>query len=258
MTKNKILDSTKRFLDRVKNYIKYRPDYPKEMLFFLKEEIGLSSLHTIADIGSGTGISSEIFLKNGNKVYGVEPNDEMRKAAEKLLKDYNNFISVNARAEATTLETHSIDYVVAGQAFHWFDAFEAKKEFKRIIKPEGLIILIWNQRKADATSFLKKYDELLYTFGTDYEKVTHKNIDEKRIQDFFHPNSFKVKTFENKQIFDFESLKGRLLSSSYVPTSEHPTYSAMIEELQRIFEENKVNGKIEFLYDTNVYYGRIN
>jgi ubiquinone/menaquinone biosynthesis C-methylase UbiE len=131
-------DSTKRFSNRVENYVKYRPHYPQEIINFLSEEIGLNSEKTIADIGSGTGISAELFLENGNKVYGIEPNKEMREAAEIYLEKYKYFISVNGTAEDTLLENDSMDIVLAGQAFHWFDVEKAKKEFKRILKGRGL------------------------------------------------------------------------------------------------------------------------
>ena len=245
-------DNTTRFSDRVENYIKYRPSYPKEVIDYLKSENILKPDTIITDIGSGTGISTEIFLKNGNTVYAVEPNDAMREAAEKLLSGYNNFKNINATAENTTLPHNSIDLIVCAQAFHWFDIPKVKIEFKRILKPTGSICLMWNERILDATPFLIDYENLLLKYGTDYTNVRHENIDENKLAEFF-TGGYITKTFPNKQVFDLDGVTGRLLSSSYTPQKDSPLYGLMLEELRQIFEKNQVNGFIEFLYDTNIY-----
>ncbi|MFQ5822550.1 MAG: class I SAM-dependent methyltransferase [bacterium] len=251
------LNPTKRFSNRVANYIKYRPSYPKKIIHTLKEDCGLTSASIVADVGSGTGILSELFLKNGNGVFAVEPNKEMREAAEKLLLKYDNFKSINGTAEETSLEQHSVDFVTAGQAFHWFHLEKARQEFLRILKPNGWVVLIWSDRKTDATPFLKAYEELLNTFSIDYKKVDHKNLDEEVFRWFFRPHGFKMKIFENMQVVDFEGFKGRLLSSSYVPMKGQPKYEAMMDELQTIFLNFQVDDKVKFKYDTKVYLGQI-
>jgi SAM-dependent methyltransferase len=250
-------DPTGRFSSRVEYYIKYRPKYPDELLDFLKGELGLSSSSVIADVGSGSGILSEIFLKNGNEVFCVEPNREMREAAENLLKEYPNFKSIDGSAEATTLEYQSIDFVTAGQAFHWFDVQKSRAEFSRIMKPTGWAVLVWNSRKTGSTPFLIAYENLLLNYGTDYKEVRHNNVDEKVLNQFFGANGYRVKVFPNQQVFDYESLKGRVLSSSYAPMEGHPRYQPMIAELQKIFREHQTGGTVSFEYDTEVYYGRI-
>src|ERR1700732_4152215 len=130
-------DSKQRFSNRVADYVRYRPGYPAEVLTLLRTQCGLKSGHVIADIGSGTGFLSELFLKNGNRVYGIEPNEAMRQAGEEYLASYDGFASINGSAEATTLDDASIDFVSAGQAFHWFEPVVARHEFRRILKPEG-------------------------------------------------------------------------------------------------------------------------
>lgn len=249
-------DSTKRFSNRVENYVKYRPHYPQEIINFLSEQIGLNSEKTIADIGSGTGISSELFLENGNKVYGIEPNKEMREAAEIYLEKYKYFISVNGTAEDTLLENDSMDIVLAGQAFHWFDVQKAKTEFKRILKEEGYVVLIWNSRKIDTSDFLIAYEKLLLKFGTDYEKVVHKTLesgDDRTIEWFFAPHKSYVHSFKNMQVFDYEGVKGRLLSSSYAPIDN----TEMLVELKNIFDKYNKNGIVEFEYETKIYWGKL-
>jgi len=245
-------NSTTRFTNRVENYIKYRPGYPIEVIEYLKSENILKPDSIIADIGSGTGISAELFLKNGNTVYAVEPNDAMRDAAEKLLSGYGNFKSIHASAEDTTLPDMSIDLITCAQAFHWFDIPKAKTEFNRILKPAGRICLMWNERILDGNPFLIEYEKLLIKYGTDYSTVRHENIDENKLQEFF-TNGYITRSFPNKQVFDLEGVMGRLLSSSYTPQYDSELYEPMLAELKRIFELHQMIGKIEFLYETNVY-----
>lgn len=249
-------DPLTRFTNRVENYAKYRPGYPAETLDVLRQRCGLSQSAVIADIGSGTGISSELFLKHGNTVFGVEPNEAMRATAEQLLSSYPNFVSVNGAAEATRLENHSADFVIAAQAFHWFDRGAAKNEFARILKPRGWVVLIWNERCLDTTPFLRAYEELLLNYGVDYQKVRHENVADE-IADFFAPEPFAWETLENAQHFDFAALAGRLQSSSYVPEADQPTFKPMLAKLAEIFSTNQQNGLVSFDYETKIYFGHV-
>ncbi len=253
---NFMSDNTKRFSNRVDNYVKYRPSYPAEIIAFLENEMQFNKNFVVADIGSGTGILSKIFLDNGNAVYGVEPNEAMRKKAEEILQDFSLFKSINATAEQTTLQNSSIDVITAAQAFHWFDAVKTKTEFKRILKPNGYCVLIWNERSV-ASAFEKAYEQLLFDYAIDYKKVNHKNIDEKKIAAFFSPHSFIQRSFINKQVFDFEGLKGRLLSSSYSPAENHPEHNAMIEALMNIYSLYNQNNTVQFNLETKVYIGNL-
>src|SRR6266550_742141 len=225
-----MMDPVTRFSNRAENYAKYRPGYPAELIAILKSECGLTEESSVADVGSGTGILSELFLRNGNKVFAIEPNAPMRLFAERDLK-FPNFVSLEATAEATTLEPASVDFITAGQAFHWFDREKAKREFRRILRPEGWVVLVWNERRIDSSPFLRDYENLLLRYGTDYEKVRHENV-ASEIATFFAPEAFELRTLESAQHFDFESLKGRLLSSSYAPDQSQPNFSAMLSELQ--------------------------
>lgn len=249
-------NTVERFSNRVANYVKYRPAYPPEVLRFLQDELNLQAGSTIADVGSGTGISAKIFLENGSTVYGVEPNAAMRAAAEDFLKDFPNFRSVDGTSENTTLPDRSVDFVTAAQAFHWFEPEKTRKEFKRILKPGGCVVLIWNERQLDTNEFLREYENFLIEFGTDYEKVRHDNIPREKLAAFFQTD-FKQAKFQNRQIFDFEGLKGRALSSSYMPTDGDARYAEMTKSLNGIFTKHAENGRITVLYDTNVYYGRL-
>lgn len=258
MTTKPATDPTRRFSSRVENYVKFRPGYPAAVVQLLRDECGLTSDAVVADVGSGTGLLTELFLKNGNRVFGVEPNREMRRAGEKFLAGYERFTSIAATAEATTLDEGSADLVTAGQAFHWFDCEKAKVEFARILKPDGWIALVWNARRTDATPLLRDYENLLLNYATDYAAVDHKRVENQSEFDlFFGSDNWKCASFDNIQRFDFDGLKGRLLSSSYAPEAEHAGYSAMLEELRAIFERHQCNGQVAFEYDTRVYYRRM-
>jgi SAM-dependent methyltransferase len=249
-------DTVERFSNRVENYVKYRPGYPKEVLQMFQTEMNLQKSSVIADAGSGTGISAKLFLENGNTVFGVEPNAAMREAAEEFLREFPNFKSTDGTAENTTLPGKSIDFVIAAQAFHWFDKEKTRAEFARILNDKGFIALIWNERQLDSNEFLREYEKILIEFGTDYEKVRHDNIDKKILEDFFQ-KQFSTKTFLNAQTLDFAGLKGRALSSSYMPAETDSRFEPMVVELERIFDKYAENGKIQILYDTNVHYSQI-
>ena len=249
------LQPTERFSDRVENYIKYRPQYPREVLDFLRAELGLVPSSVVADIGSGTGILSRLFLEHGNTVFGVEPNRAMREAGEEWLRDFPNFKSVEGTAEATTLPEASVDFAAAGQAFHWFDVARARREFSRIIRPGGRAVLIWNNRRTDATPFLRDFEQMLGEYGTDYTEVSMKYAHEESLRQFFE-QGYDRAVFDNHQDFDYEALRGRLLSASYTPL-EGARHRAMFDRLREIFDAHQAGGQIRFEYDTEVYYGII-
>jgi SAM-dependent methyltransferase len=249
------MDSTQRFSDRVGDYVKYRPHYPVTLLSYLAASIHFDASRVVADIGSGTGISTELFLRNGNRVYAVEPNDAMRMKAEELLSGYPGFVSVYGTAEATGLPDASIDLIVAGQAFHWFDPVKTRREFVRIARPGATAALVWNERLV-LTDFEKEYEDLILRAGGDYKTINHKNIADLQIGAFFHPEAFVLRSFGNEQIFDLDGLKGRLLSSSYIP-KEGPGYDAMIRDLESLFARYQSEGKLRIGYETKLYTGRM-
>lgn len=250
------MNSVDRFSSRVENYAKFRPGYPPGVLDVLKSDCGLTKASVIADIGSGTGLLSEVFLKHGNVVVGVEPNELMRARADELLKSFANFRSIAASAETTTLPDASADFITAGQAFHWFDQSAAKREFIRILKPAGWVVLVWNARRLDKTAFLRDYEGLLLRYSPDYPVVRHESVDE-GIAGFFAPQPMKLVSLENAQRFDYEALKGRLCSSSYAPEPGNPNFELMLKDLQDIFNAYNENGVVNFDYDTRIYYGQL-
>jgi SAM-dependent methyltransferase len=248
--------STTRFSDRVENYVRYRPGYPREVLDLLRSRCGLQPSHIVADIASGTGGFTRLLLENGNPVFAVEPNPEMREAGTHELEGYPRLVSVAGTAEETTLRSASVDFVTAAQAAHWFDLQRARAEFARILKPEGWCVLVWNERDTSSTPFLRDYEQLLLAYSTDYKEVRHERTTA-IIHEFFAPALSQESVFSLTQRFDYEGTAGRLLSSSYAPLAGHHNHAPMMEELQRIFRAHAINNTVEFEYKTRVYYGHL-
>ncbi|MBI2432822.1 MAG: class I SAM-dependent methyltransferase [Candidatus Hydrogenedentes bacterium] len=250
------LDSTQRFSERVENYVRFRPGYPGAVLDWLRAHAGLRSEDVIADIGSGTGILTGLFLRHGNTVFAVEPNAAMRAAADRLLAQFPRYHSVNGTAEQTTLATSSADAAAAGQAFHWFDLGTARQEAQRILRPGGWAAILWNTRSLDATAFLREYETLLRRYATDYDTIDHRNVTRDTLRPFFG-GPFEYVTFPNAQHLDYEGLKGRLLSASYMPGPGQPGHEAMLRDLRTLYEAHAQEGRVHLLYDTELYCGAL-
>lgn len=250
------MDYKQRFSSRVENYIKYRPGYPDEIIPTLQLEIGLMTNDVVADIGSGTGFSAKLFLENGNTVYGIEPNEPMRKAAEGLLSEYPAFISIHGSSEETNLKDSSIDLIVCAQAFHWFDRIKTKTEFNRIANSGAYLCLIWNDRK-ETEAFQQDYEKLIQKFATDYNEISHRNITQEIIEEFYAPNKFKKFILNYEQHFDLEGLIGRVASSSYMPNEGDENFPQLKNAIVDLFNSYEQNGIVTFAYNTIVYIGQI-
>jgi SAM-dependent methyltransferase len=249
------LDSTTRFSTRVESYIRSRPNYPPAVLDTLRRDCNLTAASIVADIASGTGIFTRHLLENGNRVFAIEPNPDMRGAAERLLSAYPNLESVNGTAEATTLPDASVDLVAAAQAAHWFDLPRARREFARILRPGGYVALLWNERRIDSTPFLRDYEKLIEAYSTDYAEVRHEQTTE-GIGSFFAPLAFQERTFPNYQDLDHAGLEQRLLSSSYTPPATHPRHAPMLAELRRIFDTHHDNNHVRIDYTTRLFFAQ--
>lgn len=250
------MQNTERFSGRVGDYAQSRPGYPAETITLLEHETGLSTSAIIADIGSGTGISSEMFLQYGCRVFGVEPNDEMRRAGEVTLQDYQEFTTVRGSAEATGLDDHSVDYVVAARAGHWFDVEMCRKEFARILRGDGWIVLMWNLRRLDTTPFLRAFEALLQQFGTDYGYVKQHTAEESRIRRLFANDEFIHRALSNAQHHDRDGFIGRIRSMSYTPAPDQPGFAVLMDAADRIYHEHQQDGIVTIEYDTEIYWGR--
>jgi ubiquinone/menaquinone biosynthesis C-methylase UbiE len=249
-----MIDPTERFSDRVEHDVNGRPTYPTAIIGLLESEFGFDEFKVIADIGSGTGISAELFLRNGNRVFGVEPNTAMRKAAERLLAQYPRFVSMSGSAEATTLKDASCDVLVAGQAFHWFDKHRAVREFRRIAEPESTTVLMWNDRTA-STEFMVAYEQFIRQYSTDYKEVNHKNISEDTIAEFLSPSKVNRYEFHHDRLQDCEGLRSLVLSSSYMPNRQHARFEEMLGALRYLFNSYEDRGVVRFEYEARLSCG---
>jgi ubiquinone/menaquinone biosynthesis C-methylase UbiE len=235
-------------------YSKYRPRYPSEILRILEREIGFTQKRIVADIGSGTGILSELFLENGNTVYCVEPNLEMRRTAEKNLKGFvPRYVSIEGAAEATNLRGDSIDLIAVGQALHWFDFVKARTEFRRVVKKRGHIAIVYNHRKEKGEVEMA-YKTIVDKFARNRAKVP--DADDAYAAKFLSAG-FKKFIVPNSQTLDLQGMLGRLASASYMPNSTSPEWTKLKRDLRRVIDEFGSDGIATLHYDTVVYLGRI-
>ncbi len=250
------MDSTQRFSNRVDDYARYRPAYPPEVVDTLRRECGLTPASVVADVGCGTGILSRLFCQAGNHVYGVEPNAAMLEEARKSLRRFDNFKPVLGKAEETTLKAGLVNFVTAAQSFHWFDPAAARKEFQRILKPGGWVVLLWNERRMDGPAFNVAYEKLLVRFAVDYHKV--KPLwDKHSLPDFFRPSGFRKTSFDNPQALDRAGLTGRILSASYMPHRGHQNYPPMLGAIDNLFDEYQKDGQVRLEQETVMFYGKL-
>jgi SAM-dependent methyltransferase len=281
------VDAKQRFSNRVADYVCYRPGYPPALIDGLRAGCGLNAEHVIAGVGSGTGLLSKVFLEHGNRVIGVEPNEEMRSAGDEFLAGSTKFSSVNGSSESTTLADASVDFVTAGQAFHWFEPTATRKEFCRILKPSGWVVIVWNDRRVSETAFGRSYEELLVRYGTDYKRVRGAYPETQNMESFFGMSvsdegeaqkenrsedlersgagrplgklrtGLRRRELPNFQEFDFEGLAGRLRSSSYAPKEGHANYRPMMTALRDLFDASQKFGRVRMDYTTQIYFGRL-
>lgn len=252
-----VRDPKTRFSDRVDDYIKYRPRYGREVVEALEKACGLAPSHVIADVGCGTGFSAEPFLRNGNRVIGIEPNLEMREAGKSFLASYKKFEMRDGTAEQTGLPPASVDFVLAGQAFHWFKREPTRAEFARVLKLDGWCALIWHDRSTEATPFLRAYEEFLQRHAVDYKDVVHRQVANFDVlRKFFAPCGVKLIRLAAEQRFDFDGLQGRIRSSSYMPR-EGPKAAAMHAEAPDLFARYQRDGQVVLQYETKIFYGHL-
>jgi hypothetical protein len=248
---------TERFTDRAASYARARPGYPDAIAPMLAYELALPEDAVVADLGSGTGLSCEPFLRAGFVVIGVEPNAAMRAMGERALAAHPRFRSVAGSAEATTLPAASVDLVIAAQAFHWFDVPRARAEALRILKRPANAALIWNDRIAKGSPFAEGYEQLLLEFGIDYAKIRHRHAHEEAVTAFFGGPVWRERRFANPTELNWELLVERMNSASYVPRPDAPGYAPMLARLRSLFDASQRDGRIVMAYDTRVFFGAI-
>ncbi|MHB1909392.1 MAG: class I SAM-dependent methyltransferase [Nitrososphaerales archaeon] len=251
-------DFSERFTGRAEAYSKYRPTYPREIINILVREIGFDSTKIVADIGSGTGILSRLFLENGNVVLGIEPNNDMRSFAESNLASFPKFSSINGTAEDTSLDDQSVDLLCVGQALHWFDPKKSRVEFKRILKKDGYFLVAYNDRSKGQEGFGGSFDSLVVEARAKNSVLTgdHYRVDDGILDEFFERGCKKF-LFSNEQKLDYEGVLGRAYSSSYWPRPDQSEYATFQRRLGEIFAKFQKEGSVTIFYDTTVLFGSI-
>jgi SAM-dependent methyltransferase len=248
---------TERFSTRVEAYRDHRPRYPREIVDVLRRECGLAPDWVIADVAAGTGLLAEIFLENGNPVIAIEPNAAMRSACEQLREQYPRLHCADGTAETTRLADSLADMITVGQAMHWFDLNAARREFARVLRPGGWCSVVYNHRKMRGDAFHEGYERILVEFGRDYRAVQGSHLTEDRLSGFFAPLEMKCITLPNTQDLIQEGLRGRILSSSYMPQERDAKYAAMMEAVDRLFALHAQDGVVRMEYETSLCYGQI-
>ncbi len=232
-----VSSNTERFTGRVDTYDRYRMRYPAApILATLHSWCGLTPSQTIADIGAGTGMLSEVFLQNGNTVLAVEPNAEMRAACEPLAKQFTKLTILDAAAEATTLPDSSVDLVAVGRAFHWFDQPRAIREFQRILKPGGWTVLLSASRARNQTEQSLALEQVLLTYSKDPGHTAGGHHLHEHPESLFPHGEILQRQTDGEERLTRDAFLGQTLSYSSAPLPTDPLYPPFLQDLQSIFD----------------------
>jgi ubiquinone/menaquinone biosynthesis C-methylase UbiE len=242
------------FTDRASYYADCRPGYPDPVLEYLRRDPGLPPGAAIVDVGSGTGLSAELFLRHGHRVHGVEPDAAMRRAAERRLSRYPAFHSVAGRAEATTLPDACADLIVCASAFHWFDADAARTEFRRLLRPAGAVAIMRNGRGGKRSPFMRAYSQIFRRYAA---RVDAREQRIGAVRDFFAGNAYRTAVLEYREELDFARLEGRILSYATIPLPGQPGHQEMLRDLRTLFDHSAEGGRIEFWGEITLHVGRL-
>ena len=245
---------SKRYAGKAGHYNRFRPHYPQDAVEVFRRESG-AQRRIVADIGSGTGLFSQRLLQAGFQVYAVEPNADMRHEAESHLAGEPGFRSISGTAEATTLPTHGVDALSCAQAFHWFDVDRVIPEFRRILRPGGVVCLLWNNQRFDANDFHRDYESVLRQECPDYQGFNISSISYsiEKLKTQFRTDQVVEYHFDNEQVLDLEGLKGRISSVSYCPVPDSAAYAKLMGETEALFARHKRGGHVRILHDVEMY-----
>ena len=248
-----LADSTQRFSDRVEAYLAGRPRYPAELASHLEAMGALPHVGIVADIGVGTGLSAECFLAAGHRVIGFEPNAPMRAAGVEYLARFPAYEARDGTAEATGLAPGSVDMVIAGQAFHWFEPARFRAESLRILRPGGWGALIWNDRDLAGTPFLAGYEALMLEYGNEYQTIRYRHLGTDAIAVYFGGRAPAPAEFPHQREMDWSALTALSGSASYLPAPGQARHVELMVALRALFDATAAGGSVEMRYTCRVH-----
>lgn len=251
------VNPTGRFTGRVEAYRRYRSRYPREIIPLLCEKCGLTPDSVVADIGAGTGMLSELFLENGNRVFAVEPNAEMRAACEELTAKFPQLTCVDGTAEHTHLADDSVDLIAVGRAFHWFDHDKCRPEFERILQSRGWAVLAGLGPRRGKEPVQDEYQAILREHGIDYSRLHDRYNVKESVKRFFEGGVLQEAEFPGAEELTYEGLEGHTLSLSVTPKPDHPGFPAMQAALKSYFEKYQHDGKMRLPMNCHIYMGQL-
>lgn len=235
----------RRFDGRAEVYARYRERYdPEIVLPLLRKGCGLTPEWVIADLGAGTGMLSDVFLANGNRVIAIEPNAEMRDQCEREHQGESKLEIVDATAEATGLPDASVEMVAAGRALHWFKLDDAVREFRRILKPGGWLVIVASGRDEAGTPANVALRELLESFmSPELNASRMKSVYEQAHTLFAEGEWFHEEVF-GEMLLSWEALRGLAMSGSMSPVGDPVKLEAFDAGLGKIFDEFQQDGAV--------------
>jgi SAM-dependent methyltransferase len=251
------VNPTTRFSGRVEAYRRYRSRYSREIIPLLEERCDLKRESVIADIGAGTGMLAELFLENGNSVFAVEPNAEMRAACQELAPIYPRLTCIDGAAGESGLPDHSVDFVTAGRALHWFDQINARREFLRILRTDGWVVLasLGPRRRPEAVN--REYQTILREHGLDYARLRDRYDADSSASRLFASCEFQKIEFTERKEMTYEELEGHALSLSVTPQPSDPRFPAMQEALRGYFARHESGGKMQMPMNCTIHFGHL-
>ncbi len=250
-------DAKTRFTGRASDYAGNRPRYPAELINRLTAMIGLRRDWIIVDMGCGTGISSEPFLHAGCRVIGVEPNPDMRRQALDALGGQERFRIVEGSAEESGLPSRCADLYVAGQALHWFDLEAASAEARRLLKPPHRAVLMWNDRRSDASLFMGAYCAFTTDECPKRAETRRGERGPEAFDRFFGGRTWTELSIRHSRDLSWEGLLGGFHSCSYAPPRDSPEAHRLTPLLRAIFDQYARGGLVRMEYELKAYVGDI-
>lgn len=252
-----IAKPTERFSSRVEAYRRFRSRYPRDITAVLEERCGLTHESVVADVGAGTGMLAEVFLENGNRVFAVEPNADMRAVCEELEERYPQLTCIDGTAEETRLADHSVDFVGVGRALHWFDQAKCRPEFVRILRAGGWVVLASHGPHTRTEPSIKEFQKILREHGTDYGPLRRRYDIEAAAKQFFGDNEIHEAQFPDTEEMTYDQLEGYALSLSVIPQPGHPGFPAMQRALQEYFARHESGGKVQMPMTCKLHFGHL-